>query len=305
MPSATPEKEAAPAPLHTFTSDFSSLFKHRKASVATIIAAQQDAERAAPELYPKPKSHRTLVYMIVGGVLLVLGVVAALYAYGAYLTKNMPVALTPVAPAPIFVDERAQISGSGPQLLDAILQSVATPISSGHVRLLYTAESLSGTSTVFASLQLPAPGRVLRNLKTDGAMAGVVQTGGAQSPFFILPVSSYGETFAGMLSWETSMKNDLASLFPALPPLPVATTTASSTPPKKGSKVATTTPPAPVYIPGFKDEIIANHDARVYRDDANRVVLVYGYWNQSTFVIARDADAFTEILQRLATSRTE
>lgn len=300
-----PNEEPRPEPLHTFKTDFTALFKHRKASVATLIAAQQDEQRSAPELYSKQKNPRTLAYVIIGVVLLVCGIVAALYAYGAYLTKHMPVVLAPSAPAPIFVDERVQISGNGAALLAAIVQSVGNPIASGHVRLLYTAESLSGTSTVFAALGLPAPGRVLRNLKTEGAMAGVVSAGGAQSPFFILPVSSYGETFAGLLSWETSMKSDLAALFPAFLPLPVAATTASTTPPKKGTKAATTTPPAPVYIPGFRDEVIANHDARVYRDDANRVVLVYGYWNQSTFVLARDVASFTEILQRLATSRTE
>jgi peptidoglycan hydrolase-like protein with peptidoglycan-binding domain len=68
---------------------------------------------------------------------------------------------------------------------------------------------------------------------------------------------------------------------------------------------ATTTPPAPLVTIGFRDEVVANHDVRIYRDGEGRSVLLYGYWNQTTLVIARNPPSFTEILQRLATSRME
>jgi hypothetical protein len=55
--------------------------------------------------------------------------------------------------------------------------------------------------------------------------------------------------------------------------------------------------------PQFVDEVIANHDARVY-SDAGGEVIVYGYWNQNTLVLARDTAAFTEIMSRLATSKS-
>ena len=57
--------------------------------------------------------------------------------------------------------------------------------------------------------------------------------------------------------------------------------------------------------PGFVDEVVRNHDVRVYRDATGKSVLLYGYWNQTTLVIARDVAAFTELLQRLATSRAQ
>lgn len=102
------------------------------------------------------------------------------------------------------------------------------------------------------------------------------------------------------------MVNDLESLYPAYPgaevvvpvvTAPVATTTSS----------ASTTPrvEAPVFVPTFHDEVVANHDVRLYRDALGQSIVLYGYWNQTTLVIARDPAAFTEIIARLANARTQ
>jgi hypothetical protein len=135
-------------------------------------------------------------------------------------------------------------------------------------------------------------------------MMGLVNAGGAQTPFFILSVDSYPDTFAGMLAWEPRMQHDLAPLFPLnasatfLAPeseTATATTTATSTP----------TPQASPFTGTFRDEVVSNHDVRVYRDIGEQSVLLYGYWDKKTLVIARDPAAFTEILRRLATSNMQ
>ncbi len=64
----------------------------------------------------------------------------------------------------------------------------------------------------------------------------------------------------------------------------------------------------PVIVPKpkmltFRDETLQNHDVRVYRDEAGRVVIVYGYWDRTTLIIARDLTVYTELLGRLSTSR--
>jgi hypothetical protein len=60
---------------------------------------------------------------------------------------------------------------------------------------------------------------------------------------------------------------------------------------------------APQYTPGFKDEVVANYDVRVYRDSFGAVVFLYGYTDQRTLVIARDSASFTELAGRLGASR--
>lgn len=305
-----------PSPIQTYAGDFTERMNTMQASTATVIAAEQDAKPQLVQVQPSKFSRSNVLYGIAGGVLIIAGGVSAYMAYTRYVASSAPILLAPGAVAPIFVDDQKPIKGTGTALLQALQQSVASQLaSSGSVRLLYL-ETATSTS-VFSALQLPAPGALLRNITASRSMAGVVNVNGVQSPFFILSVSSYSNTFAAMLQWEKSMPRDLAKLYPQYPspvivqPLEastVATTSAMST-----SSPRVTTPsipaskpvaPAPTIVPAFFDATVANHDVRVYRDSNSRAVVLYGYWNQTTLIIARDAAAFSEIIGRLATSRT-
>ena len=300
---ATPAPEH-PTPIETYASDFSDRVKDTHASPATVLAAEQDAAPSPSE--PAPAHSHGVLYVFAGVMLLAAGGAGAYYAYTRYSTSTAPTILAPVVSSPIFVDDREQISGTGVTLLQAVEQSAGSPLAAGAVRLLYTEGATTTDNSVFSALQLPAPDVLLRNLNASGSMAGIVNVGGSQSPFFILSVASYGDTFSGMLSWEPTMPRGLASLFPAYPvpvaPViaPIATSTIATT------TLATTTPKiTPTITLTFHDEVINDHDVRVYRDAQGRSVLLYGYWDQQTLVIARDEAAFTEILQRLATSHAQ
>lgn len=290
-----PPPITGPTPIHTYAGDFSTLIKEEQASTATVLAAEEDQGRPAPVLFAKKTSRSSYAYVIGGIILVLLGGGAAFVTYVQYLAKTGPVSLMPSVGAPIFVDDRAQLSGTG-ALVDQINASVAKPLGMTGVRLLYTGDSLAGTSTVFAALRLPAPGALTRNIVETGGMAGVISVSGSQSPFFIIEVSSYADTFAAMLAWEETMPRDLSALFAPFPVALVATTTATST----GSKGALPMLPG---SSGFRDETVANHDVRAYLDDQNRPVFLYGYWDQHTLLIARSPAAFTELINRLANSR--
>jgi len=301
IPASPPPIESS---IETYAGDFRDRMKETQASTVTVLAAEQDSAPVLVQSSSQPESspRANILYSIAGGILLIAGGTGAYIAYSRYQTALAPVVLAPSISAPIFVDDREQISGNGATLLSVVEKSVARSLTPNTVRLLYIA---STTGSIFAALPLSTPGIVLRNVNAEGSMAGVINVEGIQSPFFILSVSSYSNTFSGMLSWEKLMPRDLAKLFPPYSVAIVnmnitATTTATTTP-----KTASTTPAVPVQSAAFFDTTIANHDVRVYRDAAGRSVFLYGYWNQTTLVIARDAAAFTEILQRLATSRVK
>jgi hypothetical protein len=306
----TPDDEENLSPIKTYSGDFAQRVKETGASTATIIAAEQDAppqfEEAVATEGPKKIQTGNIIYVAAGTILLVVGLVGSYIAYTRYMIKVTPVAVEPSIRSPIFVDESEQISGNGKTLLRAVEQSATRPLASGAVRHLYLDPAIVAAGSVFYELNLPAPNVLLRNISKDGSMAGIVNpaptstygTGGKQNPFFILSVSSYGDTFSGMLSWEQKMPSDLSVLFPPFVEekaiLPVSTTT-----------VVTPTQPTQLIQPSFHDETAANHDVRVYRDSENRSVFLYGYWNQTTLIIARDPAAFIEIASRLATSRAQ
>lgn len=290
------------SPIETYESDFSKRIKDTKASTATILAAEQDANTSVVTQAPPKKLHRNnTIYIIVGAVFIVLGVAGSYVAYTRYLVNIEPITLAPAVFTPIFVDEKEEISGTNPRdMLQAIERSNARQLAQNMVRFIYADFATTTNSSVFTALQLPAPNTLIRNVNADRSMAGIVSAGGSQSPFFVLSVSSYGDTFAGMLSWESTMVRDMSALFP---PLPADTVdqTASSTP----SVTTTTAIPALTQAMSFRDEVVNNHDVRIYRDANSRSILLYGYWNKSTLVIARDPAAFTEITDRLATTRTQ
>lgn len=254
-----------------------------------MLAAQEDA-RQGPVRPTPPKRKGGIVPAIVGTLLLVSGGGGAYYAYTQYLVKTAPVGTETVITSPIFVNETQPIAGRGEALTRAIVQSLSRPPSPGAVRQL----SLSATTTnVFFALDLSAPDILLRNLALAPSIAGVMNVSGTPSVFFVLPAQSYADTFAGMLLWEPTMLRDLGDLYPPLPSV-VASTTASTTP--KAPPRAT---------PGFVDEVVGNHDARVYRDEEGRSRMLYGYWNERTLVVARDPEAFAELIRRFANSRTK
>ena len=283
-----PEEPPQVASLETYSEDFRERMKETQASTATVLAAEQDARPRIEETPPeKSERSRNLWYVIGAVLLLVAGGVGVYFAYSRYLVALAPIVIAPAPQTPIFVDSHATVSGTGKTLIQAIEQSVGEPLALNTVRQLSFDISTSTGTDVFTALDVSAPGILLRNLNSAGAMAGVVHTSGGQSPFFILSVGSYSATFSGMLSWEPTIQSDLAALFPLYPT--AATSTATSTALSQGS---------------FRDEVVSNHDVRVYRDSAGRSVLLYGYWDQATLIIARDPSAFVEITERLATSHT-
>ena len=290
-----PPVSEAPTPIETYSGDFRARVKETRASTATVLAAEQDAAAQSMQPAEVPEKNARNIGYIVGGVsLLVVGGIGVYFAYSHYLTVTAPVIIAPVTATPIFVDSREQVSGTGATLMQAVRQSAASPLPVNTVRLL--SYDKAGTS-IFAALETRVPGMLLRNTDAAKSMAGVVSTANGQSPFFILSVGSYSATFSGMLSWEPAMVSDLSALYPLYPAPATATTSATST----GSAAA---PFAQSQNSGFRDEVVSNHDVRVYRDASGNSILLYGYWDQATLIIARDPAAFAEILGRLATSHS-
>jgi len=327
QPILRPDAKPEPLPpepaavLHTYEADFTDHVSEQHASQASIVAAEQDAGTHTEE---SQESNVKKILFVVSGVLFVLiGGGVAYYEYTLYSASQAPVIIAQVTAAPIFYNEEEKTSDVGQDLYRAVERSVTHALPSGYVRLLSSTNATTTRLSLFVVMQPPAPQILLRNIEGAGSMVGVINSGDAQSPFFILSVLSYNDTFAGMLQWEPTITKDLAALFPLYPepippPAPVATTTppvATSTSKSKTTKkvvLATSTPPTvatstPVrkFVPAFYDEIIANHDARIYRDAQGRSVVMYGYWNQNTLVIARNPEAFTEILMRLANARAK
>ena len=311
------------SPLHTYSSDFADHIDERKATTFSVLAAQQDTGRPRP-LPSTGGLSRSRTKIIAAVFVIVLGVGlagGAFYLYGR--GSEVPfVAATP--PSLVPFDESAEVSGTGSELLGVIAAKAQQVLLQNNVLLLYVTES---TTTTQGTNQIPQPGGaliermnlnapdiLLRNIDQSSTV-GIIHAGDQTEPFFVLRVNSYERTFAGMLAWEPTITADLGALYPAYPQ-PVVTTaaipivqastsTASSSQQNKANipivKAPATpvAPQVPVFAPSFVDKVVSNRNVREYLDAQGRIVLLYGYVDKETLIIARDADAFSALLARI------
>lgn len=242
-------------------------------------------------------------------MLVIGGGTLAFIAYRAAQPHTVSVA--PGIPSLIFFDDKTELSGSGGALISAIAQSAASALPASEVRVLYLAMATStnsGTTTIpgtggdlIQALALPAPDILLRNIAPPSTV-GIVNAQGETRVFFILRVTSYDATFRGMLSWEPSIAHDLAALYPAYPAQAAAiaaSTTATSSAPATATGAPALAPTSVSAAPQFIDETVDNHDVRALKDSAGRSILLYGYYDEQTLIIARDEASFEEIIGRL------
>ncbi|MGE5540820.1 MAG: hypothetical protein ACM3TU_00850 [Bacillota bacterium] len=307
----------APSPIHTYTSDFAEHIDRKEASTFSVLAAEADAGKLAPKTLPSTRSRKGIAIVAASAVLILIGGGGAFAAY-RYVASHASVPIAPSVPSLIFADDRIALTGEGSQLLQALADATLTPLPDGQVRIVYLTQASTtpkGTIEVpldggrlVGALQLSAPDILLRNIAPDSTV-GIVHAGSETRAFFILKVLSYERTFAGMLQWEGNMENALAVLYPTYPaPIPEPTIATTTTIVKGKRVVATTTvaAPTPTQVPPhFIDEVASNHDVRALKDSRGNTLLLYGYKDKETLIIARNEAAFAELINRLGATKQQ
>jgi hypothetical protein len=294
-PLTTAQPEPAPSGFHSYSTDFADRIDTNSASTFSVLAAQSDAGRLS---VPTPAKKSSIVPVLVGILLIIVGSGAVYGAYQIFIkTGPVPTAGASV-PSVIPVDEKKELQGTGRDLRVALASAASEPLVSGNVLQTYitSASSTPGgilaipqpAGAFIAALNLQAPDILLRNITPDGTV-GIVHIGTETRPFFVIRTSSYERSRYGLLSWEPTMIDALAPLYP---PYPAAATLGTTTPTQTLSTISAPT--------GFTDAIVANHDVRVLRDEQGRSLIMYGYFDKETFIIARDEGSFSEIIRRLS-----
>lgn len=312
----------SPQPLQTYASNFSDRIDRDNASAFAVLAAEQDAGRSTP-IQDEPVRRRINLAPIIGGVIFVLlGGAGAFGAYQLVMTVRETPFIALSVPSIVSADEYKELEGSGTTLVEALVSTANTGLVSGNVLVTYTTIAASseeggfitkpsGGDTFIRALQLNAPDILLRNI-TDRSTVGVVRAGQETRPFFALRVESYERTYAGMLTWEPLLFSSLSRLFPlhqvSVPAIeePIDTESVSTTTATTSTAIATSTPTIPPVAPSqaiartrFEDMVIDNKDVRVLKDTNNQTLLLYGYADKRTLIIARDEAAFRALINRL------
>ena len=322
VPTAPPAPltEEGPTPLHTYSSDFSDRIDTKTASTFSVIAAQSDAQTGPVAQTKKASTSRRNILITSAGILFLLLALGGAYGGYRYVAQNTFVPDVGTFSSLVFADERVELKGEGGSLQNALLDSLTQPLGDGKVRVFYLTESSTTPASgafsrilpggvLLGALQLRAPNILLRNVSPESTVGGV-SAGGETRAFFILRVQSYERTFAGMLSWEQTMADELALFYPGYPaPPPPPPTIVTTTKIVKGKRVTATTTvetAVPEAIPPrFIDEVASNHNVRALKDAYGKTILLYGYKDKETLVIARNEAAFAELINRLSATKQQ
>ncbi len=315
-------KPQAAAPFHSFSTDFKDRAQATKSSNFSVLAAGLDAGQAVASRPEQTRRERPPILVLVAGiVLLVLGLGGAYAAYLYVGARHEVPVITVSVPSLIFADEYKKVEGTGSVLMQSLATVASEQLLPGTAVVTYVGQPASNEAGTLAgspapggvlinALGLSAPDLLLRNIEEESTV-GVINEGGDTRTFFILRVSSYERTFAAMLTWEPLMMREIGVLYPLYPEetlepvvdlARVATSTATTT----LASASTTLPvlpsaPPPVTVSGrFVDAIVANRDVRIMRDSRGRSIMLYGYADRETLIVARNEAAFAALLVRLS-----
>src|SRR3989338_8343572 len=205
--------------LHTYAGDMAQTLRDQKGSLIKIaIAEQHKREEQQDDLsYSSPKNK---FYLIVGILLAGIAIVAIVFIFISKNTTVSPVQ-TNIAPSLIFADTQKEIDTTA-LTLDKVFLSASGEVSSQNIKLntiqqLYFTTEVSGNKTILSSQDLlklinsSASPRLLRSMVSI-FMFGTHTYSGNQS-FMLFTTTTREDAFAGMLTWENKLFDDVYQLF--------------------------------------------------------------------------------------------
>jgi len=285
------DKEESPLKqIRTFQGDVAEALARQRESLVTIQRAEllrkntaRPNEKTALETSKRKKD---LFFLYFGSfILIALGFIGSWYAYNEYLRK----ASTPIiiAPANRFISTDTEInlgfSGTSRESLINALSGSAENIPNEKLGQI-TLRNGSGnngplllTSELLDKLKSRAPGSLVRSfnpLFMYGAFGKSVNTGLA-STFLIIKLDSFENAFAGMLTWEKNISQDIGPLF----------ATAS---------LLKNVPPESAFV----DVIDRNKDIRMLEIDG-RSALLYTFLDNNMLIITDNIETLRILLDRL------
>ena len=291
MEEKKPDDNLNQKPIRTYQGDVEKILKEGDGSLAKIAIAENDKrihggiDLAETET---PTHTKFIVGISVGLIILGIGTLATIYVFRNIKKGSVNI-----------VDSRSIIAADLEKSLDIqgldreqIIAALAHELDKNTAKLSSVVAikltegkgeqaSPIGAEEFIAKLQSHAPNELIRSLESN-FMFGIHVLSKNQ-PFLILKTSYYQNAFAGMLSWEKSLRDDLGPLF--IPPEP--TVAALTSDQVLDKNVA------------FEDAVVKNRDARVLRGNDNKIVFLYSFSDKNTIIIATNADTLEKVTARL------
>ncbi len=300
---AAPSAQTHSPIIRTYESDVADAVKQKQSSVASIVMAENRSSSGGStfigskiEEQPATSGNtgKKVLFALIGIILIGGGAWGGYYFYSqSVVSKSVPATPSPKANLSIFNADSQSLVDIGRVTATKVVGVVATTeVPAGEIREIVFTKAVEGGKTrvtpqeFLAKIGLIIPDNLSRSL-TPTWMAGIYRGTDASTntAFIILSTDFFQNAFSGMLKWEPSMVDDIASLIPKAPIDPSST----STPIQSFFSVQGR----------YEDSIIKSKDVRSFRDNTGNIRLVYSFIDQKTLVITQNEDTLREIMARI------
>lgn len=279
--------------LRTYRQDVAGVMRDKKTSLVHLVLEEQK-ERNRREKEKSPTSKKNLPLILLSAVFLFSTVGLVYYIYFRINPVDHTLSDMKVTPL-IFVEKNHEISVGGKDsraLIGEIVkilqgdnlkvdvieylfftETINTQTQKGTV----SQKNLISADRFFDFVGVKIPPMLLRSLRPD-FMFGL-HSFNKNQPFLILKTDYYDNAFAGILSWESKLPEDILPFF------------------GRADRVAELSQRT------WGDTVIKNKDTRVLRNFDGSIALVYAFKDQYTLIITTNEDTLLEVSHRLDLSQ--
>ncbi len=181
------------------------------------------------------------------------------------------------------------------KILELVLQESHESLDKSGKKPIITTERVTASSFI-KKTGINIPDVLVRSL-TDRWMIGqYTEETGQKTPFIALTTDFFQNAFAGMLTWESTMSEDLADLLGYKTQNPNNQNSVIN----NGTSTSILTTSAFSADRGqFVDRQIRNRDVREFRNNKGQLVFLYSFINKETFVLTTSESAFIAGIDRI------
>lgn len=268
-----PQEENPLKQIRTFQGDVAEALRRQQESLVSIQRREHlknnQTEPAPDRASQDSKKKAFLIFFLGSLVLFVVGVIGTWFIYNEFIRKTTtPTISTPLnrfLPSDTEIDTKLE-NISREVLIDTISNAIENVLG-GELRHIILPLS---TADFLQILKSRAPGSLVRAfdpLFMFGALG--------ENNFLIIKLVSFENAFAGMLSWEKNIAQDIGPLFAT-------------------SRLLLDMPAESI----FTDMTDRNKDLRVltFRD---QILLLYSFFDNNMLIIADNIETFRTIIERL------
>ncbi|MDE2188138.1 MAG: hypothetical protein KGJ35_00210 [Patescibacteria group bacterium] len=292
--------------LRTLEGDIQEAIQKKNASAASMVLSEKRVKSNVPaETNTESQGSRKKIFITIMSIALVLmglGGAYVLYLYSPLSVRVPTVPQQTAVPSIFGANEQKTLDFSGlnrggvQTAVKNVLSKVGTNTAGSILQIIPVTTDNGSTAngkpvativpiTDFLTMTgMSVPDILFRSLDTNW-MLGVYNDNGTAAPFIVLSDNFFQNAYAGMISWEKGMPDNLSLIFPSVEqPVISGTSTVAQYFDIQGT---------------WKDGVISNKDIRLFtRQDGNELIM-YSFVDPGIIVITTDSHALSEIINRL------